>query len=66
MQIFLNKKALELPANSNLHQLVASQGLLDKPIAVAVNMQIVKRTLWETTPLAEQDDVTIISISRGG
>ncbi|WDF67370.1 sulfur carrier protein ThiS [Sphingobacterium oryzagri] len=70
MQITINKKIhhltepYPLSLQEALHLLVPD--LKAKGIAVALNDQVVPRTLWSETPIADQADLLIITATQGG
>ena len=50
-----------------MEQLCALVGIKsDNPVAVAVGFDVVERDSWSTTPLKENDKVTIIGAVCGG
>ncbi len=66
MQIFLNKEPLEIPSGTSLHDLVIAQGISVSHVAIAVNMQVIRRDLWQEIVLSHGDKVVVIGISKGG
>ena len=66
MNILLNEEPIEIIDSSTILDLVTVRDLPVSGIAVAVNSQIVKRELWETSMLREADRVTIIIATFGG
>ena len=66
MNIFLNQEEITIIDSSSILDLVMVQNLPLSSIAVAVNNQIIKRDMWESTKLMESDRVTIIIATFGG
>ena len=67
MNITLNDKTKEVPDGCTVDQLCALVGIKsDNPVAVAVGFDVVERDRWSTTPLKENDKVTIIGAVCGG
>lgn len=66
MQVFVNKKEVELQDGSTVYDLVTQLGLLDGPIAVAIGTQIIARPLWEQTALSAGAAISVITICKGG
>ncbi|MDO4695297.1 sulfur carrier protein ThiS [Porphyromonas sp.] len=66
MLILLNKQSVEIPPGTSLQSLAVSQGIESQRVAIAVNMQVIRRDFWAETILSEGDSVTIIGISKGG
>ncbi len=68
MKITLNTKTVELdsPARPTLHELLATSGVPQSGIAVALNNRVIKRADWESTILADGDSVIVITAICGG
>ena len=66
MNILLNQESINVIDSSSILDLVTVRNLPISSIAVAVNNQIVKRELWSTTLLQDDDRVTIIIATFGG
>ena len=67
MTITVNNKPIEVPAGCTVEALCAIVGIpSDNPVAVAVGFDVVERDSWSTTPLKENDKVTIIGAVCGG
>lgn len=66
MKIYVNRAETELGAEATVADLVAEQQLPDRGIAIAVDNKVVPRTAWESTPLHEGVNVTIIRAVCGG
>ncbi len=65
MNIILNTKPTNTAAQT-VAELIAEMGLPTTGVAVAIDMQMVSRQLWEETLLHENDDVTVIVAACGG
>ncbi len=59
-------RALELPTDATLDKLVAALELKGDRIAVEHNGEIVQRTQWAATPVAEGDRFEIVHFVGGG
>ncbi len=66
MDIRLNGDALALPAPCTLAELLATQGLAGRRVAVEVNGEIIPRGRHADHPLAEGDVVEIVHALGGG
>ena len=65
MNILLNTKPTQTAAQT-VAVLVDEMGLPTTGFAVAIDMQMVSRPLWDETELHENDDVTVIVAACGG
>lgn len=47
---------------------VLATSVLDRPrgVAVAVNGEVVPRSMWSTTPLCDDDRVEVVTARQGG
>ena len=67
MKITVNKETLVCPDNIQLDSLLSR---LDKialnGIAVSINNQIIPKKVWPSTPIKENDNITIITATQGG
>jgi thiamine biosynthesis protein ThiS len=59
-------RTLELPVDATLDRLVAALDLKGDRIAVEHNGEIVQRTQWAVTPVAEGDRFEIVHFVGGG
>lgn len=66
MTVFVNQKAIEVSEGASIATLVRQLEMQDKPIAVAIGKQIVRRVDWEQTLLYSDNQINIISICKGG
>ena len=66
IKIMLNGKKKELPTIPNLKTLI-SQTCNDPQYVIAeLNGQIVKKQIWENTPISEGDTIELVSMVGGG
>lgn len=66
MKIILNGEQKEFDASITLKELIAKEGIEDKVMAAAVNMQIVKKDEWSKRELCENDKVELLQFVGGG
>ncbi|MFN8545968.1 MAG: sulfur carrier protein ThiS [Candidatus Binatia bacterium] len=66
MQVIVNDDPRSLPDGTTVADLVASLGLGPRRIAVEVNLQVVPRATYATTPLSDGDRVEVIHFVGGG
>lgn len=66
MHIQLNNKPIKLQNSISIEELIKSQEISSKGIAVAVNSSIVLKTEWQTTFVKENDNIIIITATQGG
>jgi len=66
MTVTVNGSPREVPAGTTVEQLVAQ--LTDAPtgVAAAVNGDVLPRRAWANTPLADRDDVEVVTAVQGG
>jgi len=64
--VVVNGSELALPAGTTVADLVSSWCETPAGIAVARNREVVPRSAWATTGLAERDVVEIVSAAAGG
>lgn len=65
MEIVLNGVKTATAAQT-LSELLAEQRIPTAGLAVAVGMRIVRRADWETTPVGEGAEITLIRATQGG
>jgi sulfur carrier protein len=65
MRVLINQQPHELPADATLADAVTAFGA-NGPFAAAVNLRFVPRGQYASTPLAEGDQIEIISPVTGG
>lgn len=66
MRLSLNGASTELAAGTTVAELVAERADQDRRVAVAVNSEVVPRSAWASTSLAEDDDVELLAAVAGG
>ena len=66
MRLNLNGTSTELADGTTVAGLVAERADQDRRVAVAVNSEVVPRSAWESTLLAEDDDVELLAAVAGG
>ena len=66
MEIVINGQPHESAAGLSLAQAVALLTDARTGVAAAVNGDVVRRTAWETTLLAEGDEVEVLTAVQGG
>ena len=64
--IIINGETRELPAPSSLAQLVSTLGLKPEQVAIELNQVVIRRSLWESTMLKEDDRLEIVHFVGGG
>jgi sulfur carrier protein len=64
--VHVNGAAREIPAGSALTDLVALVTSAQSGIAVAVNGEVVPRSSWPDTRLADGDRVEVVTAMQGG
>ena len=68
MQIRLNGKEKSVEAQINIRELLIELELDPKQsgIAVAINREVIPKTLWKETEISENSEVEIIRAVQGG
>ena len=66
MKIIINGHKKEIQQNTTVKQLLEDLKVLDKTMAVAVNMKIVKKDDWDKYTLQENDKVEALNFVGGG
>ena len=67
MQVLVNNKACELPAEATIAMMLDASGIAAvQGIALAVNSDVVSRDNWETHELKDNDKIMIIRATQGG
>ena len=65
MQLIVNGEAKECKANT-IQELIDELGIESKVMAAAVNMNVVKKELWSSHSLCENDKVEFLQFVGGG
>ena len=66
MQLIINGEPRAVGPVDHVAALVAALGLDGRKVAVERNLEIVPRSLYEQTPLADGDRIEIVSFVGGG
>lgn len=66
MQIMLNGKEHNIDENMSIKDLLDSLQIASKAMAIALNSQVVKKQLWESTKLQNSDELEILDFVGGG
>ncbi len=66
MQLTVNGTQTELAEGTTVATLVAERADQDRRVAVAVNSEVVPRSAWANTVLANQDSVEMLAAVAGG
>lgn len=66
MKIFLNSKEFEAKNGTNLADFIATVSDSKRGFALALNNSVIKKENWETTFLAENDQILLIKAAYGG
>jgi len=66
MKIKINGIEKEINENTTIRQLLDDLKVLDKTMAVAVNMKIIKKDEWDKFVLKENDKVEALNFVGGG
>ena len=68
MNLVLNGSERELPDGATVADAVTASGIpaLARGVAVAVDREVVPRSLWESTPLAAGQRVEVLEAVQGG
>jgi len=66
MNIIVNGEKLNISDNSTIYQLLEKLEVSDKVMAVAINMEIVKKDKWDTHKIEEGDKLELLHFVGGG
>lgn len=66
MQLMLNGAPTELAEGATVATIVAARTEQLRRVAVAVNSEVVPRSQWASTPVAEGDSVEVLAAMAGG
>lgn len=66
MQITLNGDPFEAAGPLTVSQLLVQLGIDSRRVAVEHNLVVLKRAAYDTTPLADGDQVEIVNFVGGG
>ena len=66
IKIYLNGKENKIQKKQTINDLLDSQGLNEKMIAVAINMKIIHKKDYDKTIIMEEDRIEIVKPVGGG
>ena len=66
MTVTINGTQRDLPSGVTLADVVGQLSPSPKGVAAAVNGEVVPRSAWPSTPLAERDEVEVVTAVQGG
>ena len=66
MTVTVNGTPRDLPSGVTLADVVGQLAPSRKGVAAAVNGEVVPRGAWPSTPLAERDEVEVVTAVQGG
>jgi sulfur carrier protein len=66
MKVIINGSTHELAADASVGDAVRLVTTSASGIAAAVNGEVLRRTCWDTTPVADGDQVEVITAAQGG
>jgi sulfur carrier protein len=66
MQVKVNGEMREINENSTLFDVIHSLDLEERVMAAAVNMQIVKKDVWNSAVLNDGDVIELLDFVGGG
>ena len=66
MTITLNGFRREIADGTTLEQLVADFSLPDRGVALAMNSEVVPRSVWGKTPVLPDAQIEVVTASKGG
>jgi sulfur carrier protein len=66
MTITLNGSRREIADGTTLDQLVEDFSLPDRGVALAMNSEVIPRSLWAMTRLFPDAEVEVVTASKGG
>ena len=66
MRVTVNGVPTDVEKSATVGSLVAARGGEHRRVAVAVNGEVVPRSAWPTTALADNDRLEVLGASQGG
>jgi sulfur carrier protein len=66
MTVTVNGQPREIPEGTTVDQLVAQFTAAPSGVAAAVNGEVLPRRTWAATPLADLDQVEVVTAVQGG
>lgn len=64
--VVVNGKPLGVPAGCSVRRLLSILGMADRHLAVALNRNVIPRSVYETTEIAGGDRIEILEAVGGG
>ena len=64
--ISINGETRSVPPVSNVGELLQFLGIAETRIALELNRKIIRRGEWDSTPVADRDQVEIVQFVGGG
>ena len=66
MQVIINGESHQITGTLSLAQAVALLTSSEAGVAAALNGDVVRRAVWNTTPLTDGDEVEVLTAVQGG
>lgn len=66
MNVTVNGERRDIPAGTTVEQLVGQLTRAPSGVAAAVNGEVLPRRSWAATPLADFDQVEVVTAVQGG
>lgn len=66
MHVLINGEQCELAAGASVAEALSALGLPGSGVAVAVDGEVVRRSAWPSTPLAEGARLEVLTAVQGG
>ncbi len=66
MRVTLNGEDVEFESPTTVDDVIAALGIERRGVAVSLDREIVPRSRWATTPLAEGAQVEVLAAAAGG
>lgn len=66
ISVLVNNSTVEINSDINLHLVVNQSASSTNGIAVALNDEVIPKSLWSETKLKANDKILIITASQGG
>jgi len=66
MNVTINGEPREVPAGTTVEQLIRQVTTQDKGIAAALNGEVLPQRAWSAHPLADRDQVDVVTAVQGG
>jgi len=64
--VTVNGKQHEIPAGSTVEQMLERLGLSGRRVAVAIDREVVPRSTFAATPVADGDQIEVLEAVGGG